>query len=140
MSVRIPSPVPVKGSGAVHNAQACATLKVDLALLLPDNLDRYADVKDAACDLIFFAAEAWAQASGWNVGTVRWVNDLTSRQYPGARRGRSGGSARLESAFLLPEPLCNCGKPREGAGSQREMACPAAPLRPDDLMSTRGSG
>jgi GrpB-like predicted nucleotidyltransferase (UPF0157 family) len=49
-----------------HSAQAYATLKKDLALLLPDNLDRYADVKDAACDLIYFAAEAWAQTIGWN--------------------------------------------------------------------------
>lgn len=51
-----------------HSAQAYATLKKDLALLLPDDLDRYADVKDAACDLIYFAAEAWAQAIGWNAG------------------------------------------------------------------------
>ena len=49
-----------------HGAQAYATLKKDLALLVPDDLDRYADVKDAACDLIYFAAEAWAQTIGWN--------------------------------------------------------------------------
>jgi GrpB-like predicted nucleotidyltransferase (UPF0157 family) len=51
-----------------HSAQAYATLKKDLAVLLPDDLDRYADVKDAACDLIYFAAEAWAQTIGWNAG------------------------------------------------------------------------
>jgi GrpB-like predicted nucleotidyltransferase (UPF0157 family) len=51
-----------------HSAQAYATLKKDLALLLPDDLDHYADVKDAACDLIYFAAEAWAQAIRWNAG------------------------------------------------------------------------
>ena len=48
------------------SAQAYATLKRDLAGLLADDLDRYADVKDAACDLIYFAAEAWAQATGWS--------------------------------------------------------------------------
>jgi GrpB-like predicted nucleotidyltransferase (UPF0157 family) len=51
-----------------HSSQAYATLKKDLALLLRDDLDRYADVKDAACDLIYFAAEAWAQTSGWSAG------------------------------------------------------------------------
>jgi GrpB-like predicted nucleotidyltransferase (UPF0157 family) len=51
-----------------HNAQAYATIKKDLALILPDDLDRYTDVKDAACDLIYFAAEAWAQSTGWSAG------------------------------------------------------------------------
>jgi len=51
-----------------HSAQAYATLKKDLALLLPDDIDRYADVKDAACDLIYLAAEDWAQTIGWNAG------------------------------------------------------------------------
>jgi GrpB-like predicted nucleotidyltransferase (UPF0157 family) len=50
------------------SARAYATLKKDLALLLPDDLDHYTDVKDAACDLIYFAAEAWAQTIGWNPG------------------------------------------------------------------------
>ena len=51
-----------------HSAQAYATLKKDLALLIPDDVDHYADVKDAACDLIYFAAEAWAETIGWNAG------------------------------------------------------------------------
>lgn len=50
------------------SAQAYATLKRDLAHLLRDDDDRYADVKDAACDLIYFAAEGWAQAIGWSAG------------------------------------------------------------------------
>jgi GrpB-like predicted nucleotidyltransferase (UPF0157 family) len=50
------------------SAQAYATLKRDLAHLLHDDYDRYADVKDAACDLIYFAAEDWAQAVGWSAG------------------------------------------------------------------------
>ena len=51
-----------------HSAQAYATLKKDLAALLPDDVDRYVDVKDAACDLIYFAAEAWARTTGWSAG------------------------------------------------------------------------
>jgi GrpB-like predicted nucleotidyltransferase (UPF0157 family) len=51
-----------------HSAQAYANMKKDLALILPDDLDRYTDVKDAACDLIYFAAEAWAQSTGWSSG------------------------------------------------------------------------
>jgi GrpB-like predicted nucleotidyltransferase (UPF0157 family) len=54
--------------GHPHSARAYATLKKELALLLPDDLDHYTDVKDAACDLIYFAAEAWAQTIGWNPG------------------------------------------------------------------------
>ena len=50
-----------------HSAQAYATLKKDLAALLPDDVDRYVD-KDAACDLIYFAAEAWARTTGWSAG------------------------------------------------------------------------
>lgn len=50
------------------SAQAYATLKRDLADLLHDDPDRYPDVKDAACDLIYFAAEDWAQAIGWDPG------------------------------------------------------------------------
>jgi GrpB-like predicted nucleotidyltransferase (UPF0157 family) len=51
-----------------YSAQAYATLKRDRALLLPHDSDRYAEVKDAACDLIYFAAEDWALAVGWNAG------------------------------------------------------------------------
>ncbi len=49
------------------SAQAYATLKRDLAVLLKDP-DTYPEVKDAACDLIYFAAEDWARAVGWNPG------------------------------------------------------------------------
>jgi len=50
------------------SAQAYATLKRDLAHLVHDDYDRYAEVKDAACDLIYVAAEDWVQAVGWSVG------------------------------------------------------------------------
>ena len=49
------------------SAQAYATLKRDLAVLLKDP-DIYPEVKDAACDLIYFAAEDWARAVGWDAG------------------------------------------------------------------------
>ncbi len=49
------------------SAQAYATLKRDLAVLLKDP-DIYPEVKDAACDLIYFAAEDWARAIGWDAG------------------------------------------------------------------------
>jgi GrpB-like predicted nucleotidyltransferase (UPF0157 family) len=51
-----------------HSAQAYATLKRDLAQMFPDDSARYADTKDAACDLIYFAAEEWATSVGWDVG------------------------------------------------------------------------
>ena len=51
-----------------YSAQAYATLKKDLARLLQDDYHRYAEVKDAACDLIYFAAEDWVQAVGWSAG------------------------------------------------------------------------
>jgi GrpB-like predicted nucleotidyltransferase (UPF0157 family) len=47
------------------SAQAYETLKRQLAALLPHDSGRYADVKDAGCDLIYFAAEEWAQTVGW---------------------------------------------------------------------------
>lgn len=50
------------------SAHSYATLKKDLARLLQHDYDRYAEVKDAACDLIYFAAEDWAQAVGWSAG------------------------------------------------------------------------
>jgi GrpB-like predicted nucleotidyltransferase (UPF0157 family) len=49
-------------------AMAYATLKRDLASLIPDDSERYADVKDAACDLIYLAAEEWATTTGWTPG------------------------------------------------------------------------
>jgi GrpB-like predicted nucleotidyltransferase (UPF0157 family) len=48
-------------------AAAYADLKRRLAAELP-GLDRYTDVKDAACDLIVVAAEDWAAATGWEPG------------------------------------------------------------------------
>lgn len=51
-----------------RSATAYATLKRDLAALLADDLARYADVKDAACDLIYLAAEGWAEATDWTPG------------------------------------------------------------------------
>lgn len=49
------------------SAQAYATLKRDLAVLLKDP-DTYPEVKDAACDLIYLAAEDWARAIAWVMG------------------------------------------------------------------------
>jgi len=51
-----------------ESAHAYATLKHDLATLLATDSERYADVKDAACDLICLAAEEWAAAAGWSPG------------------------------------------------------------------------
>jgi GrpB-like predicted nucleotidyltransferase (UPF0157 family) len=45
-------------------AAAYAMVKRGLAALAPD-VDRYADAKDPACDLIYFAAERWANDVGW---------------------------------------------------------------------------
>jgi dephospho-CoA kinase len=50
------------------SAHAYATLKRDLAQLFPDDSARYADTKDAACDLIYLAAEDWAQSVAWDAG------------------------------------------------------------------------
>lgn len=48
-------------------AAAYAELKRRLADELRD-VDRYAEVKDPACDLIIAAAEEWAVATGWQPG------------------------------------------------------------------------
>jgi len=45
---------------------AYAELKLRLAALAPDS-ETYADAKDPACDLIYFAAERWANDVGWMV-------------------------------------------------------------------------
>jgi GrpB-like predicted nucleotidyltransferase (UPF0157 family) len=47
------------------SAQAYETLKRQLAALLRHDSDRYADVKDAGCDLIYLAAEEWAPTVDW---------------------------------------------------------------------------
>jgi GrpB-like predicted nucleotidyltransferase (UPF0157 family) len=51
------------------SAQSYAALKRHLASLLPDDSARYADVKDPACDLIYFAAEQWAAETSWRADT-----------------------------------------------------------------------
>lgn len=53
-----------------NSAQAYATLKRDLALAFPNDSGRYADTKDAACDLIYFAAEDWARSIDWGPGAT----------------------------------------------------------------------
>ena len=45
-------------------AAAYAQVKRGLASLAPDS-GSYADAKDPACDLIYFAAEMWASEQGW---------------------------------------------------------------------------
>jgi GrpB-like predicted nucleotidyltransferase (UPF0157 family) len=49
-------------------AEAYAELKRRLAQNLADP-DTYPDVKDPAVDLIYFAAEDWAAATGWQPGS-----------------------------------------------------------------------
>jgi len=50
-------------------AEAYGRLKVSLAKELAD-AESYPDVKDPACDLIWIAAEDWAAATGWVLGTT----------------------------------------------------------------------
>lgn len=51
-----------------ESAEAYARLKQRLAENLADP-KTYPEVKDPAVDLIFFAAEAWAEGNGWQPGT-----------------------------------------------------------------------
>jgi GrpB-like predicted nucleotidyltransferase (UPF0157 family) len=51
-----------------NSARAYATLKRDLARMFRDDSGRYADTKDAACDLIYLAAEDWGRSVGWDPG------------------------------------------------------------------------
>ena len=46
------------------SAAAYGNLKRGLATLTPST-DVYADLKDPAGDLIYLAAEAWAETTGW---------------------------------------------------------------------------
>jgi len=46
-------------------AAAYEIIKRQLAHYHGDNIDAYYDIKDPACDLIAFAAEAWALHTGW---------------------------------------------------------------------------
>ena len=48
------------------SAEAYARLKQQLAQNLADP-QSYPEVKDPAVDLIYFAAEAWAEATGWKI-------------------------------------------------------------------------
>ena len=50
------------------SAGAYETLKRDLAEVFADHSGRYADTKDAACDLIYLAAEEWAETERWAPG------------------------------------------------------------------------
>lgn len=47
---------------------AYAQIKFALARRLPDDIEFYYDIKDPVCDIIFGAAEAWAQSTGWQMG------------------------------------------------------------------------
>jgi GrpB-like predicted nucleotidyltransferase (UPF0157 family) len=47
-----------------ETAAAYAQVKKGLAALAP-NSGSYADAKDPACDLIYFAGEVWADEQGW---------------------------------------------------------------------------
>ena len=49
-------------------AQAYEMLKRNLAQMFPNDSGRYADTKDAACDLVYLAAQEWAQTTGWDAG------------------------------------------------------------------------
>jgi GrpB-like predicted nucleotidyltransferase (UPF0157 family) len=49
-------------------AEAYGQVKSALALLHPDNVDAYYDVKDPVCDIIIGGAEDWARTSGWEQG------------------------------------------------------------------------
>jgi GrpB-like predicted nucleotidyltransferase (UPF0157 family) len=51
-----------------HSAEAYARVKQELARYHADDIEAYCDIKDPVCDLIIFAAEAWAGESGWQPG------------------------------------------------------------------------
>jgi GrpB-like predicted nucleotidyltransferase (UPF0157 family) len=51
-----------------RSAEAYAAVKRDLADTFTDDIGRYADMKDPVCDLIYLAAEDWAQTTGWEPG------------------------------------------------------------------------
>jgi len=46
-------------------AAAYGEAKKQLARVLPEDSNRYAEVKDPVCDLIYLAAEEWATLTGW---------------------------------------------------------------------------
>jgi GrpB-like predicted nucleotidyltransferase (UPF0157 family) len=49
-------------------AAAYAQVKAALALLHPDDMDAYYEVKDPVCDIIMCGAEDWAVVSHWVQG------------------------------------------------------------------------
>lgn len=51
-----------------HSAEAYARVKTQLAHYHADDIDAYCNIKDPVCDLILFAAEAWAKEAGWQPG------------------------------------------------------------------------
>lgn len=46
-------------------AEAYGLIKQQLARRHPEDLDAYYDIKDPVCDLIWHAADQWAQTTGW---------------------------------------------------------------------------
>lgn len=50
------------------SAEAYARVKRQLARYHADDIEAFCDIKDPVCDLILFAAEAWAAETGWQPG------------------------------------------------------------------------
>jgi GrpB-like predicted nucleotidyltransferase (UPF0157 family) len=50
------------------SAEAYARVKQQLARYHADDIEAYCDIKDPVCDLILFAAEAWAEQTAWQPG------------------------------------------------------------------------
>lgn len=50
------------------SAEAYARVKRQLARYHADDIEAFCDIKDPVCDLILFAAEAWAAEAGWQPG------------------------------------------------------------------------
>ena len=48
---------------------AYAQIKTSLSQRHPDDVDFYYDIKDPLCDIVIDAAEDWAQAIGWQMGS-----------------------------------------------------------------------
>lgn len=49
-------------------AEAYARTKIKIAHYHADDIEAFCDIKDPVCDLIVFAAEAWAKETGWQPG------------------------------------------------------------------------
>jgi GrpB-like predicted nucleotidyltransferase (UPF0157 family) len=50
------------------SAAVYARVKQQLARYHADDIEAYCDIKDPVCDLIFFAAESWAEQTAWHPG------------------------------------------------------------------------